>query len=176
MGGRTALSFAVKNPQKVVALILESSTAGIENKTERNSRIKTDYEIADKILKDGIDAFVQYWLDLPFFKSLKSLSKKEYSNLREQKRKNSTTGLANSLKGFSTGKMPKLWNELNRLSFPTLLIAGSLDRKFVKTNKAIHQAIQSSELSVLENCGHNTHLENPEEFIILVNSFLNNLD
>jgi len=176
MGGRTALSFAVKNPKKVVALILESSTAGIENKVERDSRIKIDSEIADNILIDGIDTFVQYWLDLPFFKSLKSLSKKEHSHLVEQKRKNSTTGLANSLKGFSTGKMPSLWCKLNKLSFPTLLIAGRFDRKYVRINEAINQAIQNSELSIVENCGHNTHLENPKEFTILVNSFFNNLD
>ncbi len=176
MGGRTALSFASENSNKIIALILESSTAGIENEVERISRIKTDSEIADKIVSDGIDAFVEYWLGLPFFKSLKSLDKREYSKIIEQKKRNSTEGLANSLKEFSTGKMPSLWNKLDTFFFPTLLIAGSLDRKYVRINKQMNQAIKNSELKIITNCGHNTHLENPKEFIILVNDFLNNLD
>ena len=176
MGGRIALSFAVENPQKISALILESSTAGIENETEKTSRIKTDSEIANKILSDGIESFVQYWLGLPFFKSLKSLDKIEYQKLVEQKKTNSDTGLANSLKGFSTGKMPSLWNKLNTLKFPTLLISGNLDKKYVTINKEMNKVISNSQSKIIENCGHNTHLENPTEFIILVNEFLNNLD
>jgi len=176
MGGRTALSFAVNNSDKIIALILESSTAGIEKDFERNSRIKIDSEIADKILSDGIDSFVQYWLSLPFFTSLKSLGEVEYSKIIEQKKLNSTTGLANSLKGFSTGIMPSLWNKLDSLNFPTLLVAGSLDRKYVRISKQMNRAIKRSELKIIKDCGHNTHLENPKEFIILVNEFLNNLD
>ncbi|MDA3860755.1 MAG: 2-succinyl-6-hydroxy-2,4-cyclohexadiene-1-carboxylate synthase [Melioribacteraceae bacterium] len=176
MGGRTALSFAVINPGRIIALVLESATAGIEEATERKSRIKTDFEIADKILSDGIDSFVQDWMDLPFFRSLKSLDDVEYSQIIQQKRTNSATGLVNSLRGFSTGQMPSLWNRLESLKFPTLLIAGSLDRKYVRLNKQMNLSIHNSELKIIEDCGHNTHSENPEEFIILVNEFLNSLD
>ena len=63
----------------------------------------------------------------------------EYSDVVSKKKKNSTQGLANSLLGFSTGKMPSLWNHLSSFSFPTLLIAGSLDRKYVRTNKKMNK-------------------------------------
>lgn len=175
MGGRTALSFAIANPNKTVALILESATAGIENNAERKSRIATDVDIADNILSDGINSFVDYWLNLPFFRSLKSLDKIDYKKLIEQKRENSPIGLSNSLKGFSTGIMPSLWNKLKLLSTPTLLITGSLDRKYVRLNKKMNVLIPNSELKIIDNCGHNTHLENKEEFTIFVNTFLNTL-
>ncbi|MCF6271059.1 MAG: 2-succinyl-6-hydroxy-2,4-cyclohexadiene-1-carboxylate synthase [Melioribacteraceae bacterium] len=176
MGGRVALSFAAKNNERVLGLILESSTAGIEDKRERAIRIKTDNKLVDKLLKEGIDPFVNYWMDLPFFSSLKSLADEEYAKIVLEKRQNSTNGLANSLLGFSAGKMPSLWSDLNSLSIPTLLIAGSLDQKYVRINREMNQLIPNSKLEIVKGCGHNTHLENREEFIILVNKFLNNLE
>jgi 2-succinyl-6-hydroxy-2,4-cyclohexadiene-1-carboxylate synthase len=176
MGGRTALSFATANPEKIIALVLESTTAGIINEQEKKSRIKTDLEIADRIISDGMESFTEYCLNLVFFTSLKSLNDKDYFNLIEAKKRNSPEGLSNSLKGFSTGKMPSLWNKINILTIPTLLITGILDKKFVRINKEMNQQIKNSKLKVIENCGHNTHLENKEEFTILVNNFLNTLN
>jgi len=176
MGGRAALSFTSKNSEKVIALILESSTAGIDDKKERSVRIETDRKLADNLLRDGIDSFVDYWMDLPFFRSLKALNDNEYSDIVSKKRQNSTQGLANSLLGFSTGTMPSLCSDLSSFTIPTLLIAGSLDRKYVRINKEMNQLIPNSKLEIMEDCGHNTHLENREEFIILVNKFLNNLE
>jgi len=176
MGGRTALSFAAENSSKILALILESATAGIRNKKERSARINSDLLLADKIVSDGIDAFVDYWLNLPFFISLKKLDVQIYSSLVEAKKNNSPIGLSNSLKGFSTGIMPSLWNNLATLTFPTLLIAGSFDSKYVKINNGMNQNLPNSTLKIMENCGHNTHLEKQEEFVIFVNDFLNKLN
>ncbi len=176
MGGRAALSFTSKNSEKVIALILESSTAGIDDKKERSVRIETDRKLADNLLRDGIDSFVDYWMDLPFFRSLKSLDENEYSEVVLKKKQNSTQGLANSLLGFSTGTMPSLWSNLSSFTTPTLLIIGSLDRKYVRINKEMNQLIPNSKLEIMGNCGHNTHLENRKDFVILVNKFLSNLE
>lgn len=176
MGGRAALSFTVENPEKVLALILESSTAGIENENERNARIKTDTQLADKIISDGIEPFTEYWMNLDFFTSLKSLNNKDYSKIIESKKRNSPLGLSNSLKGFSTGQMPSLWDKIHIINVPTLLIVGSFDRKYVRLNKEMNSVFSNSEIKIIENCGHNTHLEKPEEFTILVNKFLNNIN
>ncbi len=176
MGGRTALSFTIKNYEKVIGLILESSTAGIEDEKERAIRIETDRMLADKILTDGLDSFVNYWMDIPFFRSLKSLGEKEYSELVMAKKQNSPQGLANSLLGFSTGKMSSLWSNLSSLTIPTLLIVGSLDRKYVRINKEMDELLPNSNVEIMDDCGHNTHLENREEFLILVNNFLSNLE
>ena len=176
MGGRAALSFATKNQEKVLGLILESSTAGIDDKSERAIRVETDRLLSEKIVTDGIGSFVNYWMDLPFFRSLKSLSENEYSKVVQEKKQNSPQGLANSLLGFSTGKMPSLWSHLISFTIPTLLITGILDRKYVRINKEMNKLIPNSKLEIMHGCGHNTHLENRKEFIILVNKFLSNLE
>ena len=176
MGGRAALSYALAYPQKISALILEGATAGIENEKERETRIKNDTVLIEKLLSEGIDDFINYWMSLPFFRSLKSLSDDEYNKLVCRKKENSPRELAKSLKGFGTGEMPPLWSKLHLLEIPVLLIAGSLDTKFARINRKMNEIIPISKLAIMEDCGHNTHLENKEEFIILVNNFLKELE
>ncbi len=175
MGGRAALSFAVQNKLKVEALILESSTAGIENSNEREIRFSSDKNLADKIEKDGIEKFINFWMELPLFESLKSISHDEYQNIIIRKLSNNKKGLANSLRGFSTGKMRSLWEKLENLNLPVLLITGDLDKKYNSIAKKIISLLPQSEHKIVTNAGHNTHLEKPKEFIKLVNNFLEKL-
>src|SRR4030067_3365593 len=49
MGGRAALSFTIKYPEMVEALILESTAPGIEDEKVREERIKKDEEVASFI-------------------------------------------------------------------------------------------------------------------------------
>jgi len=171
MGGRAALSFAVQYPSMIKALILESSTAGIENADEREERLMNDIGLAEKIENIGVEQFIKYWMGLPLFKSLKSIPQEEYQKIVKNKLNNDKKGLANSLRGFSTGKMVSLWNKLDDLNFPILLITGSLDKKFELIASKIKNLFQQSEHKVVADSGHNVHLEKPKEFIKLVNNF-----
>ena len=60
MGGRLALSFACEYPQIVNRLILESTTAGIIDESEREKRIGEDLLNMAEINKDYL-AFVKKW-------------------------------------------------------------------------------------------------------------------
>ncbi len=172
MGGRAALSFAVRFPDKIEKLILESSTAGIENEDERKQRQISDNKLAGLILRDGIEKFTEYWLSLPLFESLKNISANDYEKLRLRKLRNNPVGLSNMLKGFGTGIMPPLWKNLKDLRFPVLLITGSLDEKFTRINRRMKKLLPSAQHKIIEGAGHNVHIEKSEDFIILVNEFL----
>src|SRR5690625_6877126 len=67
MGGRTSLSFANYYPEKINSLILESASPGIADPFERQRRKEADKALAEKILIEGVEAFVDYWEDLPLF-------------------------------------------------------------------------------------------------------------
>lgn len=175
MGGRAALSFAANNPQRMKGLVLESSTAGIINKNERQERRASDYRLADFIENNPIEAFVDYWMDVPLFATLKKLPEDVYLQVRESKIQNSRTGLANSLRGFSTGVMPSLWDKLQEISCRTLLITGELDKKFTAINIEMSMIIKRSHHEVIASAGHNTHLEKPEIFLNLLDGFLRDL-
>lgn len=172
MGGRAALHFAIHHPNLVKALILESSTAGIVNELERQLRIQKDNELAQFILSHSVSEFVDYWMNLDLFGSQKTIDKLILEEVRKAKMKNNPVGLANSLIGFGTGAMPVLFNELKKLNVKTLLITGSLDYKFVEINNLMTQLLPRSEHFSIEGTGHNTHLENPNKFCALLNTFL----
>ncbi len=52
MGGRLAISFVTKYPEKINTLILESASYGIESKEGREERLKKDLKLCKHIEKD----------------------------------------------------------------------------------------------------------------------------
>ncbi|MGK9369271.1 2-succinyl-6-hydroxy-2,4-cyclohexadiene-1-carboxylate synthase [Melioribacter sp. Ez-97] len=173
MGGRAALSYSLKYPNKVLSLILESSTAGLEDYNEKKERVEYDFLLAEKIKSNGLDNFVEYWFDQPLFESLKKLN--NFEQIKNQRKQNSVTGLSNSLVGFSTGLMPSYWSKLNGIDFPVLLISGSGDRKYTEISRRMNKLIRNSRHETVEGAGHNVHLEKPEVFVNLLNSYLSKI-
>jgi len=175
MGGRAALSYACKNPKEISGLILESTTAGLDDPIQIQERIESDTKLAEFIEDNSIETFVDYWLNLPLFNSQQRLNIEIINEIRHSKLFNNPIGLANSLRSFGTGFMPNLWNELNKIICPTLLISGKLDEKFSAINQRMSEKLKGSQHLIIEDCGHNTHLERPEVFVSLVNDFINHL-
>ena len=172
MGGRVALNFAVSKPQLVRGLILESSSAGIKNKNEREKRKISDEELASYINNNSIEDFVTKWLDQEIFGTIRRFSNEKIKRIKEEKMKNNRTGLANSLRGFGTGVMPYLGSELIKLKVPILLISGGLDEKFTQINQSLRKLFPSARHKIISTAGHNVHLEEPKKFVEAVNRFL----
>lgn len=179
MGGRAALNFTLRHTSMVQGLILESSSPGIEDETERQERYEQDLRLATFIETNPIDLFAEYWMNIPLFASQKLLAAEILKRLRESKLKNNKIGLANMLRGFSTGIMPHMWNEVSKLCMPVLLLTGELDEKFTSVNKQMCQMLVDSGNDhvahrIVPRAGHNIHLERPDEFIHITRKFLAN--
>lgn len=172
MGGRVALSYSLKYPEVIKALILESTTPGIKNEIDRKMRVASDKAIAKLLLQNGLKKFFDFWLNQPLFKTQKKIYNKDYKIFIKRKSKNSTIGLANTLLGFSTGKMPSYWDKLNTLKQKILLITGSKDKKFTEINKLMKKHLSNSNHFIIKGVGHNTHLEKKNEYLKVVNNFL----
>ena len=173
MGGRAALNFAVNYPDKIKGLILESTSVGIENIVERKERINSDEELAEFIETHTIEEFVDKWMEMEIFNTQKKLPKETLQEIKIAKLQNDKIGLANSLRGFGTGRMPYLGNKLSQLNFPILLITGELDSKFSKINRDMITNFPSANHQIIKNAGHNVHLEEPLLFTETTNRFLN---
>jgi len=173
MGGRLALSYLVQYPNSVQSVILESTSFGLHTVNEIKERIKSDQILANKIISSTIEEFVNYWMNITLFNSQKKLSNKLLEEQRLNKiRMNNVMGLTNSLLGFGTGKMNNYFAQAEKIKTNILLITGSLDRKFTKIAKKANKLLLSSEHIIVNNAGHNVHLEKPEEFLKFLNSFL----
>lgn len=172
MGGRLALSFAMFYPEKVISLILESSSPGLKTLGEREERKKSDALLANMIEEQGIESFIYYWEDISLFSTQKQLSKEKQKQIRNQRLANNKNGLANSLKGMGTGSQPSWWDQLERFNKPVKLICGEADEKFCDIAKEMELKFPDCQLTIVPKAGHAIHVEVSEIFGTIVREFL----
>jgi len=175
MGGRLALSLAVMVQQRVRSLILAGSSPGLPTKEERDARRKSDEELADRIEREGIERFVEYWENLPLFRTMRSLPEDVQIAVRKQRLACNPQGLAGSLRGMGTGAQPSWWEHLAGLRMPVQLICGELDEKFVSIARRMHERLPDSRLAVVPQAGHAAHVEQPDIFDTIVLDFLRSI-
>ena len=168
MGGRVALSYAVRYTERIEQLLLESASPGLTNEEERTVRKLADDALAEKIMENGIPSFVDTWENIPLFASQKALSLNIQNEIRAERLQQSARGLTNSLRGVGTGVMPPLWDELDKLTFPVTLLTGALDTKFVGLAKNMLEKLQFGQHFSVSNAGHAIHVENPTKFATIV--------
>lgn len=175
MGGRLALSLAMLHPERVNALVLESSSPGLASAEEREARRARDEALAERIERDGIEAFVAHWENLPLFASAKRLPEDVQERIRAGRLKNRPQGLAGSLRGMGTGVQPSWWHLLSDLHVPVQLVAGELDGKFCDIAERMRDALPDVRLAVVPDAGHMVHVEKPELFATIVVDFLESI-
>ena len=168
MGARLALHIALLHPKNVRRLVLVSSSPGLQSPNERLTRVQSDEKLAREIAEIGVATFVEKWLSGPLFAGLTSTPADIQDRLR-----NSSDGLASSLRLCGTGAQQSLWDRLPELKMPVLLIVGERDQKFLQIGHEMKSRIgMSAELVVIENAGHSLHLEQPEHCQSVIASFL----
>ncbi|HLG64663.1 MAG TPA: 2-succinyl-6-hydroxy-2,4-cyclohexadiene-1-carboxylate synthase [Ktedonosporobacter sp.] len=163
MGGRIALYCAFSGFFR--ALILESASPGLADAAEREQRRSSDLALAESIEREGIEAFVERWENLPLFATQHNLPAEQRAALHAQRLNNRPAGLANSLRGVGTGEQPALHHRLPELTIPVLLLAGELDAKFCAIARQMAQALPHAQLSIVPEAGHTIHLERPAAFM-----------
>jgi 2-succinyl-6-hydroxy-2,4-cyclohexadiene-1-carboxylate synthase len=168
MGGRLALLFALRHPERCARLVLESASPGLKTDAERAERRALDATRAADIEAD-FEGFLQRWYRMELFASLK-----DHPELRAamvaRRRRNRPEEVARSLRGFGTGQQPSLWEDLTALAVPTLAVAGSRDRTYA--DLAFEMAVVGPPLMPLVvRTGHTVHAEQPALFADLVRDF-----
>ena len=171
MGGRYLLHLATTRPSAIQAMVLVSTTAGIDDERERAARRTSDDELASTIERDGVDAFLERWLALPMFEQLPNDEPE-----RQARRSNTVEGLAASLRIAGTGAQRPLWKELSACRIPTLIITGSNDTKFCELGDRLADTLTLSTRVTIDHAGHAAHLEQPSTFAHAVAEWLTTQD
>ncbi|HEY8489661.1 MAG TPA: 2-succinyl-6-hydroxy-2,4-cyclohexadiene-1-carboxylate synthase [Dehalococcoidia bacterium] len=172
MGGRVALRLALRAPERVPALVLESASPGIPDPTERAERARSDDALADGIERDGVEAFVDRWEALPLWASQARLPEEVRARLRAQRLRNSAAGLAGSLRGMGAGREEPVLDRLGALPMPVLLLAGELDEKYCRLAREMAGRLPRPQVVTVPEAGHAVHLEQPARFQAAVRAFL----
>ena len=171
MGARVALYVATKHPERFKALVLEGVNPGLQDDQEREKRLALDYQRAREIEKMGISSFIDIWYAADLFKTLESHPER-FNMIKTLRKNNNTAWMAKVLRELSVGMQPSLWDKLDELNMPVLLIAGELDDKYKKIVHRIKDYLKDSQVNLISDAGHNTHLEEPEQFSKTLKYFL----
>lgn len=175
LGGRIGLYFSLNYPEIVTRLALESANPGISDPQERQRRAQWDDTLSRRIIQDGLEAFLDTWYDLPLFESLNRQPELK-AELRRQRARQSPGDMAAVLKALSPGRQPDLTRRLAEIQAPTLLITGRLDLKYSQRMQEMDQAIPTSQLILLNDCGHNVHRERPKKYLEQMHEWLMPMD
>jgi 2-succinyl-6-hydroxy-2,4-cyclohexadiene-1-carboxylate synthase len=160
MGGRIALHVALAAPQRVERLVLVSTTAGIEDATERAERRLADERLADEVAGATIGEFAERWMGQPLFAGDPPGA---VARWREDIVRNTPAGLAASLRGVGAGAMEPLWDRLGSLRMPATVLVGERDAKYRALSERLVTALPMAEpLIVVPGAGHGLAREAPE--------------
>ncbi len=170
MGGRIGLFFVFKYPDIINKLVLESASPGLVSENEKIDRIKQDVLAANKILKGNFEGFLRYWYSMELFGNLSKTDK--FEELIKNRLKNNREGLANSLNYMGTGKMSNFREKISGINFPVLYLAGGLDEKYKAIAHEMTELSKNVSPKIFENCGHNVHYEEQDEFLKELKDFL----
>jgi 2-succinyl-6-hydroxy-2,4-cyclohexadiene-1-carboxylate synthase len=161
MGGRLSLLYALKHPETISALMLESTHYGLSSKHEMQQRRQLDEKRA-KAIEGDFPSFIREWQTLPLFQSDTAPSKETANPYPAIQRQQHPEQMANSLRGFGAGQMPSVRNLLPELALPVLLLAGAADAKYTYIARQMHQELPESTISIIPDAGHRVHIEAPE--------------
>jgi 2-succinyl-6-hydroxy-2,4-cyclohexadiene-1-carboxylate synthase len=168
MGARLVLHAAVAHPEAVRGLVLVGATAGIDDPAARRARVERDEELARRLERDGVAAFVDDWLAQPLFAGLP-----DDARFVHERRTNTAAGLAAGLRLAGTGAQEPLWDRLAGIDAPTLVTAGEDDAKFAAEARRLVDAIGANATVVLvPGAGHSAHLERPDAWLAVVRPWL----
>jgi 2-succinyl-6-hydroxy-2,4-cyclohexadiene-1-carboxylate synthase len=166
MGGRLCLRLALDRPDLVHGLVLVSTSPGIADRAERAARADTDRILADRVERDGVDAFLEYWLAQPMFASVPAGA----PGLADRRRL-TPAYLAACLRVLGPGVMEPMWDDLPRLSMPVMLVTGTLDEKYAAIARQMLERMHAGVDHRQLDGGHALPLEQPAPLGGLIAAF-----
>jgi 2-succinyl-6-hydroxy-2,4-cyclohexadiene-1-carboxylate synthase len=165
-GGRLALYLALEHPNRFERVILESTSPGLPNVTERQSRIVSDNLIIQKLSTDNFADFVTDWYRQSIFIEIDKHP--DFPALIQRRLTNQPAHLAKSLRYAGLGQQPDLADRLTAFNLQVLLIVGAKDRKFVSIAQTLDRDCQCINLIIIPNCSHNVHFQVPQLWVDLL--------
>jgi 2-succinyl-6-hydroxy-2,4-cyclohexadiene-1-carboxylate synthase len=169
MGGRLALHLAVREPERLAALVTVGATAGIEDEHARAERLRADEELATWMESASIEEVVARWEVQPVFagqppKVVEAQRPGRLSHRPEQ--------LASLMRTAGQGAPAPIWDRLGSLPMPLLALAGERDERYVEAARRMRELAPHGRAQVVRGAGHAAHLERPHAVARLVVRFL----
>ena len=156
--------FQLPNDITLRGLCVEGGNFGLISKEEKHIRWQNDTMWAERFEQQPIADVLDNWYQQKVFSSL---NPEQRQVLVAKRSDNLGLSIGMMLRSTSLAKQPYLLNEQHRCTIPMLYICGEADQKFQ------HLAEQSQlTYQIIAQAGHNAHVEQPERFTHVLNTFL----
>jgi len=168
MGGRLAFYLLHHAPERILSAVLESTSPGLAQATERQARWHQDQELAWQLETGDWENFLARWYQQALFTSLRCHP--AFEHVLASRRQQDPLRLACSLRQAGTGSMAPLWEVLPAMTQPLLYLAGEQDSKYLALGRQIQQHCPHLQLQILPG-GHNLHVETPQHWLAAFKAF-----
>jgi len=161
LGGHVSILYVLDRPEKVRAMVLTASSGLFEEAFGNSYPRKSDYE------------YIKYKTEKTFYDPVmatKELVDEVFDIVNNREKALRVLYMARS------ALRQNIREQLSSINVPILLIWGKDDTitpAFV--GEEFHKLFPDSELYILDNCGHAPMMEKPEEFIGILENFINKL-
>ena len=164
MGGTTAIGFALKYQERLASLTLVSSAAAGWDASNKVS-------LVDRLAREkGLERARRKWKDITllFYKK----DHHDIKRLMEQMIDDHSGAIwMDPMRGYyqRDNDLPNI----HKITIPTAIFVGELDRIFVPLAQQMHKSISGSVLHIYEKAGHMLNMEAPQRFNRDLADFLN---
>jgi pimeloyl-ACP methyl ester carboxylesterase len=170
MGGQIVMEFVGHFPHRVRGLVLADTSAAAE--TAEGMAIR--YELADRLLRDGREAYADEMLPKMVAPANIVAMPAVAKHVSTMMRDTSPVGAAAALRGRA--ERPDYRDLLSSLPTPTLVVVGAEDEFTpVDVARAMHDRMPDATLAIIPGAGHLPNLERTEEFDSVLRGFLDGL-
>jgi pimeloyl-ACP methyl ester carboxylesterase len=167
MGGYVALDFYRLFPRKVSALVLCDTNSAADSEDKRESR----YEMVEKIEEQGSKVLIENMLPNLVSDFTKVNNKNLMTDLEQMFAEADAQALIAALRGMAERESHD--EILKSIDVPTILIFGETDSiTDLEVASFMQNRIPASNLFIIENAGHYSNLEQPEQFNDVLSKFL----
>ncbi|RSD25367.1 alpha/beta fold hydrolase [Amycolatopsis eburnea] len=167
MGGQIVMQLMTDHPQRVQALLLADTFAGLDTPAAKQAR----YDTAARITEEGMERYADELLPKMISKQTRATRPDVEAHVRRMMREAPKEGAAAALRGRA--ERPDYVPVLKDIDVPTLVVVGSEDEFTpVADAELIHREIAGSTLVVVEGAGHLPNLERETEFDDALSAFL----
>ena len=172
LGGRLGLHAALSFPDVFPVFIGISTSAGIEDETERAQRAESDSTLADRLRSsDDFTKFLSEWWYQPVLKS-PAREAGDLENFLVSRSQRDPLRMAACLENWSPGRLPSQWTVLPGYPGRALLLSGEVDAKYTTLAGRLQKGFRDAEVQIVAAAGHQLLAEKAVEVAASVASFL----
>jgi len=171
MGGYISLAFLRNYPDAILAMVLADTRAGADTPEARGRRLKS----AEKAETEGAAAIAAEVV--PALLGATSLQSRPgvVERVREMVEVNSPVGIAGAQRGMA--ERVDSTTVVADIDFPVMVIVGAEDTLTpVAEAEKLRDRIPGARLAIIEQAGHLSNIEQPDEFNTVLRQFIDSLN